>query len=121
MGAYGRSSGDVLRARYHDARATDLAFGPPGPFRPRAPPMGAGINRVSKRSRLDSGVDGCPHRRVEGTCQQLLDHFGGEQGRQMITALTTSTGPEELYLNLLARCLTRTLFGDSYVHVRPPR
>jgi O-methyltransferase len=33
----------------------------------------------------------------------------------------TSIRPEELYLDLLASCLTRSLFGSSYVPAKPPR
>jgi O-methyltransferase len=36
------------------------------------------------------------------------------------TAQTIGSGPEELYLDLLAACLTRTLFGYGYVPVEPP-
>lgn len=37
------------------------------------------------------------------------------------TAHTIGASPEELYLDLLAACLTRTLFGYGYVPVEPPR
>jgi O-methyltransferase len=37
------------------------------------------------------------------------------------TAQTIGARPEELYLELLAACLTRSLFGYSYVPAAPPR
>jgi O-methyltransferase len=36
------------------------------------------------------------------------------------TAPTIETSPEELYLDLLAACLTRSIFGYSYAAVEPP-
>src|SRR5437879_2135742 len=37
------------------------------------------------------------------------------------TAQTIGASPEELYLDLLAACLTRTLFGFAYFPAAPPK
>lgn len=37
-----------------------------------------------------------------------------------VEAATNVNSPETLYLELLKGCLTRTLFGESYLHISPP-